>query len=158
MLSSLAKFALTGKNGSYVYAIKVTSTTNPNRSATTVSGKFTVGTGSGTTTGGATSAPRLRGTSRPSIVAGSGGFRVGSSLRGLHGSWDGSPTSFSRTWQRCSAAGGDCVEIAGQTGLSYLLAAADLGFKIRFEVKATNAGGSKLETSAATPVITAAGG
>ena len=70
----------------------------------------------------------------------------------------GGPPTFSRTWKRCSTAGGVCVEIAGQTALSYVLTAADVGFKIRFEVKTTNALGSKLETSAATPVITAAGG
>ena len=58
----------------------------------------------------------------------------------------------------CSAAGGACVVIAGQTALSYLLTAADLGSTIRFEVKGTNAVGSQLETSAATPAITAAGG
>ena len=45
MLKGLAKFELTGKSGAYVYAISVTSVTNPTRSETVVSEPFTVGTG-----------------------------------------------------------------------------------------------------------------
>ena len=45
MLKGLAKFALNGKNGTYVYAISATSTTNTTRSVTVVSQPFTVGSG-----------------------------------------------------------------------------------------------------------------
>jgi hypothetical protein len=45
MLKGLAKFELTGKNGTYVYAIRAISKTNPNRTETAVSQPFTVGTG-----------------------------------------------------------------------------------------------------------------
>ena len=45
MLVGLAKFELTGRNGTYVYAIRATSKTSPTRSETAVSLPFTVGTG-----------------------------------------------------------------------------------------------------------------
>lgn len=60
MLKSLAKFELNGKDGSYVYAVTVTSTTNPSRSETAVSGPFTVGATRSGTTIGATAKPQLR--------------------------------------------------------------------------------------------------
>jgi RTX calcium-binding nonapeptide repeat (4 copies)/WD40-like Beta Propeller Repeat len=60
------------------------------------------------------------------------------------GSWSGSPTTFAYQWQRCDGAGLNCVPIAGATGLSYVVQAADVGatHTIRVTVTATNVAGS----------------
>jgi hypothetical protein len=42
--------------------------------------------------------------------------------------------SYTYQWRRCDASGGSCVDIAGETGASYTLAAGDLGKTIRVVV------------------------
>jgi hypothetical protein len=71
-------------------------------------------------------------TARPGIQ---GTPVVGSTLTGTPGSWTGSP-SFTYGWRRDGSA------IAGATGTTYALVAADAGHTISFAVTATNAGGS----------------
>jgi hypothetical protein len=67
--------------------------------------------------------------------------RVGRTLVARDGSWAGSkPMTFSYIWQRCTGLGGGCVAIAGATGRSYELVAADLGTVIRVLVSARNGG------------------
>ena len=59
------------------------------------------------------------------------------------GSWDGTPDSFSYTWERCSDS--DCVgysNIAGATGSTYTLTSADAGHKVFAAVSATNGWGT----------------
>jgi hypothetical protein len=82
----------------------------------------------------------------------SGTARVGSTLTATDGTWSGSPT-FTRRWQRC---GTTCADIAGATGSTYLLVAADAGQKLQVVVTATNSAGSATATSAQTATITAA--
>lgn len=81
----------------------------------------------------------------------------GQILTGSDGTWTNTPTSFTREWQRCDAAGANCAALAGATGTTYTLAPGDVGFTIRFAVAATNASGSSAPVvSAPTAVVTAA--
>ncbi len=84
-------------------------------------------------------------TSPPTV---SGEAREGQTLTASTGEWTEASTT-SRQWERCNQAGGSCVALAGETGSSHLLGAADIGSTLRVVVTATNAGGS---TSAASPV------
>ena len=70
---------------------------------------------------------------------------------GSPGVWSGSP-SLAYQWQRCDAAGSGCVNTGsgpGDTGLSYVVAAGDVGSTLRLVVTARNSAGS---SSAASPV------
>lgn len=70
----------------------------------------------------------------------SGTPRDGQTLTGARGTWTGTPTiTYTYQWVRCTST---CVNINGQTGLSYDLTPADINTTIRFEVTATNAAGS----------------
>lgn len=82
-------------------------------------------------------APPMR--TAPGSVGGTA--RVGSTLFCSAGSWSGSPT-FTYQWLR------NGVEIAGATGTSYALAAADRDKMIQCRVTATNAGGSVVAINA----------
>ncbi|HEX8052110.1 MAG TPA: hypothetical protein VF517_03895 [Thermoleophilaceae bacterium] len=84
----------------------------------------------------------------------SGTLEDGSTLSSTTGSWTGTPTiAFARQWRRCDAAGAACVDIAGATGTTYGLTAADLGKTIRVVVTATNMAGSAGATAAQTGAI-----
>ena len=50
-------------------------------------------------------------------------------------------STYAYQWQRCDAAGATASTIAGATGTTYTLTAADVGSTIRVVVTATNAGG-----------------
>ena len=80
----------------------------------------------------------------------SGTAQQGQMLTALDGSWTNSPTSFAHQWQRCDASGSNCSAIAGATGQTYTLTAADVGSTIRVQETASNAAG------AGTPVSSAA--
>jgi hypothetical protein len=96
----------------------------------------------------ATNAPQN--TSRPTI---SGEERVGEQLTASQGTWTGSPTSFAYQWQRCDIDGTGCLDVAGATGSTYSVRLADLGFRLRVEVRATNSSGSGQAFSALTAVV-----
>ena len=69
--------------------------------------------------------------------------RDGSTLTANPGSWDGTPTiTYEYQWQRCDAAGANCVNIPGETGSTYTLTPADVGSTIRVLVTAVNDAGS----------------
>lgn len=70
-----------------------------------------------------------------------------------HGAWDGSPTTYGYAWSSCDANGATCTTIAGATGTSYTLTAADVGHTLRATVTATNGSGSTTATSAPTAVV-----
>ena len=74
----------------------------------------------------------------PSVT---GTARVGSTLTGYDGRWQGGPT-LGRYWLRCSALGSGCVFIH-HTRSSYTLTAADLGKRIRLRVLATTSTGAR---------------
>ncbi|HEY5389158.1 MAG TPA: IPT/TIG domain-containing protein, partial [Solirubrobacteraceae bacterium] len=65
----------------------------------------------------------------------------GQTLSVVQGEWSNAPTSLAEQWARCNAAGYGCVPIAGATGSSYKLAAADTGSSIRVQESAVNGAG-----------------
>ena len=79
---------------------------------------------------------------------------VGESLTAYDGTWSGVP-EITRRWQRCSADGGTCLDIAGATDPTYVLAAEDAGFTVRIVVTATDAGGSTAVASDPTLLVAA---
>ena len=78
----------------------------------------------------------------------------GQLLSASTGVWSGSPTSYVYEWRRCDATGAGCATIAGASGTSYTLAAADVGATLRVAVTASNAAGSTTAVSAQTAVVT----
>jgi hypothetical protein len=71
------------------------------------------------------------------------------------GTWTGrQPISFRYQWLRCNAAGGECGQIAGATGRSYRLTQSDAGHKVRFDLTARNAIGSRTVMSTESAVVT----
>jgi hypothetical protein len=95
----------------------------------------------------------------------SGAAIVGRTLTGSPGTWSGSqPITYKFQWLRCQADAGDdsstssCTSISGGTRTTYTTASSDLGFRLRFRVKASNKQGSAQSTSAATSVVTTEGG
>jgi hypothetical protein len=87
----------------------------------------------------------------------SGSTTQGQTLSEGHGSWTNSPTSFSYQWEDCDAGGNSCSGIAGATGQTYTLTAADVGHTIRVQETAANADGSGMPAvSAQTAVVQAA--
>jgi len=55
-------------------------------------------------------------------------------LFSYHGNWTGAPTGYARQWERCNAAGTDCVDIAGKTTNRYVPTSDDLGHTLRLRV------------------------
>jgi hypothetical protein len=76
----------------------------------------------------------------PSI---SGEATVGSTLTADPGTWSDPAATLTYAWLRCHGEGnGSCTAIDGATGTSYVLTSDDEGFRVEFEVTATNAGGN----------------
>lgn len=75
------------------------------------------------------------------------------------GSWAGTtPIGFAFQWLRCDGNGANCGDITGATNTTYTLADADVGFRLRVEVTASNSDGSAFAVSDATVPITATAG
>ena len=87
----------------------------------------------------------------------SGQPNAGQALIGEPGEWSGSDLTFSYQWQRCNSAGTSCTNIEDATEASYQLSVGDIEDTLRIVVIASNEAGSVTETSAASPVIGAAG-
>jgi hypothetical protein len=80
-------------------------------------------------------------TSLPRIFGG-GSPEVGQTLIDINGSWTNNPTSFSYQWLDCDGNGANCTSVAANgTGQSYTPTTADLGFTIKVQESASNAGG-----------------
>lgn len=91
-------------------------------------------------------------TSPPTIT---GSATKGQTLVAGTGSWTGTaPISFAFEWRRCDTAGANCAPISSGTNTTYVLAAADVGARIRVLVTASNAEGSGSALSEATSVVT----
>ena len=104
--------------------------------------------------GGAVTADPPVNTAVPTV---SGTLEDGSTLTAGNGSWDGTqPIGFDYQWQRCDAAGADCEDIAGATGSTYDVVAADVGHAIVLVVTGTNGAGDDVAASAPTAAIDAA--
>ncbi len=71
----------------------------------------------------------------------SGIAEQGQTLSASHGTWSNGPTSLSDLWARCNSAGYGCSAIAGATGTSYTVTAADAGSTIRAQETAANGSG-----------------
>jgi hypothetical protein len=96
-------------------------------------------------------------TTQPAI---SGTATVGSTLTATQGAWTESPTSFAFQWVRCPSGGGlpdgsDCAAVGGATTQAYIVSAADVGFRLRVRVTASNADGSATAASNATALVAA---
>ena len=94
-------------------------------------------------------------TAEPTI---SGRPEQGRTLSASRGSWTGGGLSFAYRWVRCGIGGGrpdgrDCTSIAGATGTRYTLAGADVGFRLRVRITATNSEGSQTVASNPTAVV-----
>ena len=85
---------------------------------------------------------------RPSL---SGGNHVGDTLTSGNGLWTPTPTSITRQWQRCDAAGANCRDIAGENGRTYNIASADVGHRLRALVTAHTSTGQTTVPTAARP-------
>ncbi len=89
----------------------------------------------------------------PSI---SGTAQDGQTLTAQTGVWTGlSPITYTYQWRRCSSAGASCTSVVGQTGTTYLLSVADVGFTLRVVVTATNQDGTASATSGQSGVVIA---
>ena len=96
--------------------------------------------------------------SNTALPAISGTAQQGQVLTAGSGSWSGTtPITFAFQWQRCDAVGGTCGNIAGATGQTYTVAAADVGGSLRVVVTATNADGAASAASGPTAVVVTAG-
>ena len=96
-------------------------------------------------------APAAPVASAPPVITGTA--RAGELLTATHGTWSGSPTSYTDTWQRCSNSGSVCSPISGASGLTYRLAASDVGYTIRVAETATGPGGTGAPTTSAPTAI-----
>jgi hypothetical protein len=72
----------------------------------------------------------------------SGFAEQGQTLTAAPGEWSAAPTSLSTQWARCNAAGYGCAPIAGATGATYTVSAADAAATIRVQETAANASGA----------------
>ena len=94
-------------------------------------------------------------TAEPTI---SGRAEQGRTLSASRGSWAGGGLSYAYRWVRCGVGGGrpdgsDCTSIAGATSTRYTVAGADVGFRLRIRVTATNSEGSQTAASDPTAVV-----
>lgn len=93
-------------------------------------------------------------TTAPTI---SGGGLVGESLTAAHGTWSGSPTSYTYQWAQCDTSGGACLAITGASGKSYRVRTADVGHTLRVTVTARNASGGADASSGPTGIVPPSG-
>jgi len=108
--------------------------------------------------GASVAAPNVapQNTGEPAIT---GTPAVGQILRSSNGSWSGTtPMTFAFRWVRCDASGSlpdgsDCPRISGATERAYEVRRADVGFRLRVRVTATNADGSATAASNPTAVV-----
>jgi hypothetical protein len=90
-------------------------------------------------------APTIRGT-----------IRLGDTLGGHIGRWEWPAprgTRFSFQWQRCAADGSGCANIAGADDSTYTLTRADVGHRVRVQVRAASAEGDTYAHSALSDVL-----
>ncbi|HUF02510.1 MAG TPA: hypothetical protein VMN35_08815 [Gaiellaceae bacterium] len=93
---------------------------------------------------------------RPPSVTGS--WIEGQTVTVSPGTWTGSaPITFTYQWLRCNAAGGSCVAISGARSTQHRLTSRDVGRKLRVDVTARNAFGSRTARSTESATVTASG-
>lgn len=90
-------------------------------------------------------------TTAPSIT---GKAVVGELLFANPGKYGGGvPTRYAYQWQRCSGAGANCTNIAGETKQTYTVRATDVGSTLRVAVRASNEFGFDIANSERTAVV-----
>jgi hypothetical protein len=90
-------------------------------------------------------------TENPAVV---GPARDGELVAAKDGEWSGTnPMTFTYQWQRCNSAGAGCANISGATEKVYRVATADVGSRLRVQVTARNASGTRSEASPAGPTV-----
>jgi len=82
-----------------------------------------------------------------------GGLGPGQAAVAAAGVWGGDQVAFTYQWQRCDAAGAGCVDIAGATGSSYVVASGDLASTLRVSVTGSNALATVKAVSTQTTVV-----
>ena len=75
-------------------------------------------------------------------------------LTATAGTWTAPDATFGYQWQRCDAAGANCVDVPGATTQTYAVTAADVGTTLHVLVTASNRFGSAPAPSAQTAVVT----
>ena len=81
---------------------------------------------------------------------------LGQTLTADTGTWSGTtPVDFTYQWQRCDAAGANCVDIPGADDDTYTLTTDDQGHTVVVVVTATNDAGVDTATSAPSAVLPA---
>jgi Subtilase family len=103
--------------------------------------------------GGSTAPPAAPTIGSPPTISGTA--EEGQLLSASTGTWSGSPTAYGFQWRRCDSGGANCAAIAGASGQSYALGAADVGSTLRVAVTAANAGGAATAESAPTAKVAA---
>jgi hypothetical protein len=83
-----------------------------------------------------------------------GTAQQGQTLTATAGTWSAADATFGYQWQRCDAAGANCVDLPGVATQTYAVTAADVGATLRVVVTATNRFGSAPGTSVQTAVVT----
>ncbi len=133
--------------GTYNVTLTVVEFEGQNASVTHAVTVAPASTGTGTTT--TTTTP----TGQPPVNAVlpqiSGNPVVGSTLTASTGTWGFAPTSLTYQWEGCDSHG-NCHNVAGATGTSYVPVAPDLNTTLHVSVTAANAFGSASATSAPT--------
>jgi endoglucanase len=83
----------------------------------------------------------------------SGAAVSGQTLKAHPGRWSNRPTSFRYRWQRCNSAGKSCRWVSGTRRSKYLLAARDVGHRLRVVVSAYNRRGHGVARSKPTALV-----
>jgi hypothetical protein len=84
-----------------------------------------------------------------------GTAQVNQTLTATAGTWKNGPAKLAYQWQRCDAAGANCVAIPGATALTYVVQAGDVGATLRVTETATNAIASVTASSLQTAAVIA---
>jgi hypothetical protein len=82
-----------------------------------------------------------------------GTAQQGQTLTATPGTWTAADATFGYQWQRCDAAGANCVDVPGATTQTYAVTAADVGTTLHVLVTASNRFGSAPAPSAQTAVV-----
>jgi hypothetical protein len=83
-----------------------------------------------------------------------GTAQQGQTLTATPGTWTAPDATFGYQWQRCDAAGANCVAVPDATTSTYAVTAADAGSTLNVVVTATNRFGSAPVASVQTAVVT----
>lgn len=135
-------YTLTSTDVGRTVRVNVTGT---NKDGAATASSKTTGVISGNAAPANTARPVVTGTPQPAET-----------LTATTGTWSNGVRTFAFQWQSCDAAGATCADVAGATGRTYGVRAADIGATIRVSVTATNLVGSNTVTSDRTEVVKSA--